>query len=440
MSVVSSDEHPTMDPHYHRALLLLEQNRYELAEREVRQMLLGRPDDALGHAVLAIALARQEKYREATEAADRAVGLAPDLALPFYAQACVLGERNRDREALLAISAAIERDPENCEFYALAAGLHLKQKAWRKALDAAEQGLALDPESVSCQNLRAMALTNLGMKTGAGEAIAAALRHDPDNSLTHANRGWVLLQQSDTREAMQHFKEAMRLDPGNEWAREGILTALKAQNFVYRQLLRYFFWMSRLDAKAKAIVLVGAWLLYNLLRRMARTHPELVPYVLPLLVAYVGFCMVTWAIDPLLALLLRLHPVGRLAMSRDETRASNVVGGCVLGAISLLVLAAVVQQWRLLLASGVLALLIIPVWSVQRSSAGWPRVTVLVYAWLMGVVAVAGTVAVLVDGFSGEMSPGLLTFAGELGLWFGVLLGLLSTWVMNFVPGATVRH
>ncbi|MDB5311521.1 MAG: tetratricopeptide repeat protein [Gemmataceae bacterium] len=46
--------------------------------------------------------------------------------------------------------------------------------------------------------------------------------------------GWALLHARQPAEALTHFREALRLDPTNEWARDGLIEALKARYWVYR--------------------------------------------------------------------------------------------------------------------------------------------------------------------------------------------------------------
>jgi len=110
---------------------------------------------------------------------------------------------------------------------------------------------ALDPEHAGCLNLRAMAEVKLGRKAQAAATIEAALARDPENAGTHANRGWTYLEESDPGRALEHFREALRLDPENEWAREGMVEALKARHGVYRLVLRCFLWMQKLGESAR---------------------------------------------------------------------------------------------------------------------------------------------------------------------------------------------
>src|SRR5438105_15512440 len=126
---------------------------------------------------------------------------AHDFDFAHYAMARVLFDRNRSKEAMSAILEAIRLDSFQPQYFGLMASIHLHECEWAQALAAAERGLQLDPENVSCTNLRAMALVKLGRKMEAGASIAAALSKNPDNSVTHANNGWRLLEEGQPEKA-----------------------------------------------------------------------------------------------------------------------------------------------------------------------------------------------------------------------------------------------
>ena len=58
-------------------------------------------------------------------------------------------------------------------------------------------------------------------------------------------------------------REALRIAPENEYARHGLVEALKARHLVYRMMLAYFLWMARLSSKARWAVVIGALVLFN---------------------------------------------------------------------------------------------------------------------------------------------------------------------------------
>jgi tetratricopeptide (TPR) repeat protein len=382
-----------MSVHFDRAWLLIGQSRPELAEQEARRGLAESPDDARGHAVLAMSLAHQEKLKEATEAVQTAIQSAPDEPFVHHILAAILHDRHRPEEALPAIQEAIRLDPEDANHYALLGAIRLQQTKWVEALDAAQEGLTLDPEHVRCANVRATALVKLGRKAEAAAALQAALAREPDNSHTHANRGWSLLHEGKSREAMESFREALRLDPGNEWAQAGIVEALKARHLIYGLMLRYFLWMGRLSPRARWGLVLGGYFGAKGLGTVARENPPLAPFIAPLLIFYLLFVFLTWTASPLFNLLLRLNRFGRLALSREQVIASNWVGGFLLLAILSLAGRLVFGLAPLAIAALVFGLLTMPLAGTFSCSRGWPRTAMALYTGAMGAVGM-GSVAV----------------------------------------------
>lgn len=403
-----------------RAHLLLSQRRYPEAERELCQALSADPRDAHAHALLSEALLQQHRYDDAEREAQQAIGLAPDEALGHAALASVLRERRRYDDAARAVAHAIQLDPFSPYQFAMLAQIRFEQRAWREALDAAERGLAIDPEDSACLNLRAMALVKLGRRQEAARTIDGALANDPESAVTHANQGWALLHDGEAHRALEHFREAVRLDPTNEWARAGIVEAMKARNIVYRWLLRYFLFMARLSGRAQAGILFGGWIGFRLLRQAARDNPQLAPYVWPLIIAYICFALLTWLAAPLFNLILRLDRFGRHALTREQTLTSNWMLGLLLAAAGAGAAALVWgTSWLPILALCAL-LLALPVSTIWQCDEGWPRWTNIGVVAALGLLA---ALAVVLDATAGQKASGApfgLFLVGTLAASFGV--------------------
>ena len=361
-----------------RGLHLYGQNRYAEAEREFRQSVSNDPDDAYTRAMLGLSLCQQERFDEAEREIAEALKIDPGFAFVHYARAIVLNDRNRYEEAEKAVREAISMEPEAADFYALLAQVRLNLRNWTGALEAAETGLQMDSEHVGCTNLRAIALVKLGRKEEAGVTIDAALAKDPENSVTHANQGWTLLHAGDHKKALEHFRESLRLDPENEWARQGIIEALKAQNIVYAAMLKYFLWMNRLSEKLQWVVILGAVFGMRILRATAEANPAIKPFVFPIQVLYLVFVFLTWTADPLFNLLLRLNKFGRMVLNRNEIVASNWVGGFVAAAV-LCVILALTGYKQFWLGAAVFGFTVLPLAASFKCAPGWPTTAMRAY-------------------------------------------------------------
>lgn len=319
-----------MNKYLNRARLLMQQQRFELAEEQLRLALMEGTDASTAHALLALCLLERKDFDGATHEAQQSIHEAPDEALGFFALASIQQRRRRFDEARTTIGEAIRLEPWNSMHFHVLSGIEAETYRWTESLAAAEQGLACDPEDIGCNNLRAIALVNLGRKDEAGQSIEATLSRNPDDAVTHANQGWTLLHQRQPLEAMKHFREALRLEPNLEWARLGIIEAMKARFFVYRWLLTFFLWMSRFSPNVQLGLMLGLVFGRSLLSSLLQMVPVLQPLATPLTVGYVLFVWMTWTASSLFNLVLRLDAFGRLVLNATERLESTLAGLCLL--------------------------------------------------------------------------------------------------------------
>lgn len=359
--------------HFQRGSLLYEQGRYAEAVGELRMQLGQHAEDALAHGLLALCLAEQEEYDEATRHAQQAIHVAPEQPFGHYTLAQVMLHRSRFDEARAAILEAIRCNPYDADYFAVLSSLHLRASRWRQALEAADQGLAIEPEHALCTNLRAQALVQLGDRPAAAATMGQALARRPDDPYAHANQGWALLHQGDPHKAMEHFREALRLEPGMEWARAGIVEAMKARNFLYRWMLAYFLWMARLQPGVRWALVIGALLANQFIGRIAQQSPLLGVVLLPVLLAYFAFVLMSWLADSLYNLLLRIDRFGRYALSDDQVRGANVLAACLAAIVACLAAALVTWREPLFYATLLLTILSLPASAIYNCQPGWPR-------------------------------------------------------------------
>jgi tetratricopeptide (TPR) repeat protein len=290
-----------------------------------------------------------------------------------------------------------------------------------------------------------MALVKLGRKEEAGHTIDVALTRDPDNAVTHANMGWALLESGDPEKALHHFQEALRIDPTSEWARSGIVEAMKARHIIYRWMLGYFLWMMRFSPKVQMALLFGIVIGNSVLANLAEKIPLLRPLKVPIIVCYLLFVLMTWIAQPLFNLILRLNRFGRLALSREQIVESNWLGGYLICSFVLLILGVVLslgsRELNDFLDVAIHALLVlalsIPLCGTFNSRPGWPKILLVVGTIALTLFAVLAIGLLLV----GLLAPRPI-FANQDDLAYGFFMIcvwgiIISTWVstaLAFVP------
>lgn len=431
-----------MSTHLARGVLLYQQDRYALAEQELGRAVVEEPENPRAHGFLALCLAEQGKLDPAEGEAKLAVRYGPDDAFAHSVLAGVLFKRGRPAEAERAARESLRLDPTDAHTYSILAAIRHDRRNWRGALEAAEDGLAYDPNHPGCTTARTLALLQLGQTDDARDAAGDALRRNPDNPHAHAAQGWAELHAGRPKEALTHFREALRLDPSSDWARHGLIEALKARYWLYRQMLRFFLWMGRLSRQAQWGLILGLIVAQQVLAQAGRANPVLQPLTTPLLLALLAFVILTWVAEPLFNLLLRLNRFGRFALDRDRRRQSHWVGGVLLAGLLALGYGVVaprgydVPGWTT--AFGCL-LLLMPVSAVFRVPAGWPRGVMALYS-----LGMAGMIAATVACFYEALTAASLEGAEESAdagfalfrytVWAGFLSGLLANVLATVRP------
>jgi hypothetical protein len=148
----------------------------------------------------------------------------------------------------------------------------------------------------------------------------------------------------------------------------------------------------------------------------------------------------TWVASPLFNLLLRLHPIGRLALSREQIVTANWVGLCVLGAVVSLLAHFAFGLNGALYAAVACALLIPPLASIYECHKGWPRKTMMLITLILAGAGLTSVAVVL----SSNLFPGDLrvtvTVTGIV-LFLPFALGAFaSSFVANALMTVTPRR
>ena len=327
-----------MSDYTNNALFFLRMNKVGEAEKEVKKALSENPNDAYALALLASCKLSQKEIKEALSLAERAFSFAPDNSFVVYMLARAHYLNQDTDKARWAIQEGLKLAPDQSIFYSLLSQVEYYKENWALALEAAESGLEVDAENVDLINLRAQSLIKLNRKAEAAATMDYALHKAPEDSWSHSNRGWVSIERDQYDEAIEQFKEALRLDPTNQSAMAGLKEAIKGKNILYRIVLKYFLWMEKLQEKGRWGVVIGAYLIYRVVLALNRSYPEFSIFLVPIIAFYITFAFATWIGIPIANLFLRFHPLGKMALTKDERIGSIIVGAISLVALSFFVL------------------------------------------------------------------------------------------------------
>lgn len=317
---------------------LMQLDRLDDAEKELRKDLAEDPENAHAHGMLGLCLSMRKRIPEAHEEADKAIGLDPGNDFHFFVKARIFMADDRHKEAEVWFQKALELDPEDAAYYTGIAACRLQRDDAQGALEFSSKAVEADPENEGAVDIHVAVLNRLGRKEEAATVLEGSLNRNPHNSFAHANQGWAELHGNNPKKAVVHFEEALRLEPDNDYARSGLVEALKSGNPIYRVFLIYLLWMGRLSPTARWCIILGGYAVYRLADRASYAWPSASPYLTPLTGLYFAFAVLTWMANPFFNLLLFFHPKGRYALTASEWKASLAAavllfisaGGCIL--------------------------------------------------------------------------------------------------------------
>jgi tetratricopeptide (TPR) repeat protein len=321
-----------MSSSFTRAQQLRNLHRHEEAVALLHAHLAQEPEDPFAYIELALNRLEIDGAKPlALEDARRAAGLLPGHSFPLALQSRILSALDREKEALPLAESAIALDPEEpypwCSKSIALCGLH----RWNEAEQAARQALALDPDDETASNLLAHTL-RLQKKLDESESESRRrLARDPENAFSFANSGWAALQRGQVKEAENLFKEALRLDPGMSYAKEGLKESFRARSAFYRLFLRWAFFIQQFSQKNQWAIIIGLVIGFKFLRVLAAAvHPLL---VIPVLIAYYAFMFGTWLSNGLANFLILKDPVARMSLDRGEKLEGLAVGTLFFGGL-----------------------------------------------------------------------------------------------------------
>ena len=301
-----------------RAKVLLEQNRNKDAIQQLQQVLNHEPQNDYALVLMGRCLYNQKKYNEGINFIKQAIALQPQEDYYFYLLAFGHYHKDENLVAQRMLSKALALNPYAADYFGLSALIHIEDVELKTALQKANEGLAIDPENITCLNARSTALNKLKQTDAAIETMKTALEQNPEDEFTHTTVGWNFLEKGRHKEAVHHFKEALRLHPNLENAQSGLKQALKSRIPPYRWLLQYSFWISNKGKNLQWILPIALFVFVRIVVTILGKDSNLTLAVMAVMALYLLFVVTSWVINPIANFTLLFNKDGKYALTNSE--------------------------------------------------------------------------------------------------------------------------
>ena len=183
---------------------------------------------------LSRALALQGAFDAAVGAAREALSLEPSSAAGRENLASLFVNVG-DTAGLEPIVRVMEReDPDSSVTLYHAAALRFLRQQFTEAAALGERSVAGDPNNARAHNLLGAAYASLGQLDQARRSFRAAVRAIPWDPVVYVNLGLLELRLANVATAVEHFAEALALDPSSADAVTGLADALDRQGHTER--------------------------------------------------------------------------------------------------------------------------------------------------------------------------------------------------------------
>lgn len=301
------------------------------------------------HLMRAEAYMEREQYPEAAAELTSALGADPENGVVLAMLADCQDRMGNSKDAIENARKALGFDPESSIVRAIYCGLLINSGKAKEAEKIAMDGLLLDSEDADLHYMRGLALFNmrrvkealvcakLALEMNAGhegalwlntqaksvlrhkDAVSASMGHLAQNpeGIAMKSHAFMLLRQGKTKEAYETFLQALKNDPTDDGARDGLKEAIRGKFFLYRLLQTYSAWVQSFGQYwwIPLILVMGGRRVFS---SLAESNPQLRPFLIPVAV-FLAFLIWGWVVLlPVMNALMLLHPYGKHALHPSE--------------------------------------------------------------------------------------------------------------------------
>jgi tetratricopeptide (TPR) repeat protein len=243
----SIHDHPTAGAFNTLGVLYAQQEQVLCAISAFEASLRSQDQNWEAHYNLAIALLRRGERTRASRELRTAIEQKPDSVNSRYALASVLEEEKKFTEAEEQLHTVLKEDPKFVPATLMLGRVLINENKFQQAIESLEEGLNQQPRSEQAESLwsaLAVAYAENGQLEKGLQALTDFIAAQPNSADAHLQMGLLLLRggSSHQAEAVNAFREALRLDPNLDAARLALgQTLIASQNFTeaIRVLVEY---------------------------------------------------------------------------------------------------------------------------------------------------------------------------------------------------------
>jgi arylsulfatase A-like enzyme/Tfp pilus assembly protein PilF len=190
----NSDEKSAVDPKdkieiankFHRSLVDMEEDHYEEAATEMREVVRLQPDLASGHLELGRALVHLRQYQEALPVLRIAAEKNPKSGMAHYELGLALIKTGQWEASLPEMQAAVVCTPNSAQLHFYLGAVHLRLKHIPEATAEFDNSLKIDPDHFLTNLKYGELLFREGQAEAALPKLTRAAKADPESAEAHA--------------------------------------------------------------------------------------------------------------------------------------------------------------------------------------------------------------------------------------------------------------
>jgi arylsulfatase A-like enzyme/Flp pilus assembly protein TadD len=196
---------------FHRSLVDLEEDRYDEAIAELREVVRLEPDIASGHLELGRALVHVRQYQEALPVLRTAAEKNPKSGMAHYELGLALIKTGQWEAALPEMEAAVVCTPNSSQLHFYAGAVHLRLKHIPEATAEFENSLKIDPDHFLANLKYGEMLLREGDAAAALPKLVRAAKVDPQSAEAHAALADAYQQLGQAQNASRERAKAAQL-------------------------------------------------------------------------------------------------------------------------------------------------------------------------------------------------------------------------------------